>query len=491
MPLLHLFFFNSKCLSKVALALIPLLLLPYSANTQALSAHIAQVINGTNPYLTFDNGRTKVTTTEGLLGITLSDGTSITPTTNTSTSTNPIKLPKDGQSFADIGMLIPTTTDSITLNDLIGAPNNYWGDDDGDGKGVNGITATGSLSVSITDKNNQAVSRSTVLNICNAPYKVVLSSTNGSLNTQYGLPNSSNFTGSSATYYIKPNSPPSICYVRPSLQFGTNGGEISRWNFTGPANIWNLSMGFLVQSTQPSSYSRNFPTTGANNLYFDLLIGGNGPLTWPAVTKGGITATMTLNPPRDNFNPNGDASVRVTLTGPSASEPQINSNSPSRLGAITLPQTFELVGYDSSNRAVVKYGFVLKKWFVNSGNKIDTAASMSSWCSSLGYRMSNVKDLTNAVCLGVNSAAWCQGSVGATPSSSTNNYMRYIGAGFFAEWGRIDNYTGAGFVAFNYWTSDNFGTKQFYVYSNYGYVNSFDSTHNSERPEYYGVCTYP
>ena len=55
----------------------------------------------------------------------------------------------------------------------------------------------------------------------------------------------------------------------------------------------------------------------------------------------------------------------------------------------------------------------------------------------------------------------------------------------------VPHHPGAGFVAFNYWTSDNFGTKQFYVYSNYGYVNSFDSTHNSERPEYYGVCTYP
>lgn len=110
-----------------------MLLLPYSANTQALSARIAQVINGTNPYLTFDNGCTKVTTTAGLLGITLSDGTSITPTTNTSTTINPIVLPNSGESFADIDMLVPTSADSIDLNTLIGAPNNYWGNDDGKG----------------------------------------------------------------------------------------------------------------------------------------------------------------------------------------------------------------------------------------------------------------------------------------------------------------------------------------------------------------------
>ncbi|MCX8714290.1 hypothetical protein, partial [Gilliamella sp. B3781] len=99
-------------LSKLTLASMSWLLLLYATTTQALSATTAQVIHGSAPYLTFDNGVTKVTTTEGLLSITLSDGTQYTPSTNPS-SVTPIVLPDADQSFADIGMLVPTDTNSV------------------------------------------------------------------------------------------------------------------------------------------------------------------------------------------------------------------------------------------------------------------------------------------------------------------------------------------------------------------------------------------
>ncbi|MCX8583467.1 hypothetical protein, partial [Gilliamella sp. B3372] len=67
------------------------------------------VIQGTAPYLTFDGGRTRVVDANGLLGITLSDGTQYMPSTNLSYIT-PISLPVAGQSFADISMLVPTNT---------------------------------------------------------------------------------------------------------------------------------------------------------------------------------------------------------------------------------------------------------------------------------------------------------------------------------------------------------------------------------------------
>ncbi|OCG08779.1 hypothetical protein A9G13_01580 [Gilliamella sp. wkB178] len=455
---------------------MPLLLLPYATTTQALSATTAQVIHGTEPYLTFDNGVTRVTTTDGLLGIKLSNGTRFTPATNTSTASNPIVLPEVNQSFADIAMSIPTNTNSIALSALIGAPYNYWGDDDGDGQGTNGVTATGDLRVSITDKDNQVVSRSATLNLCKAPYKVALTSTAGSLTTQYGLPNSSSFSGGTATYYISPKAGPTICYARPNLGRGTG-------IYAGPATIWNPTKGFLVQSTEPSSYSRNFPTTGANNLYFDLDIGGvNGSaLTWPTVSQGGITATMTPSP--DNAN-----NIRVTLTGPLATASQQSSATPGRIARPTLPQTFVIVGKDSSNNEVVRYGFVLKRWFVNRGDKKDNLANTSSWCRSLGggYRLPQVKDLTNAVCFGTSSGSWCQGAVGATPSSRGNTYQRNIGAGLFTEWGGLSVYTAAGFVIDGNWTSDSSGSYQFFVYSGTGYVDSH-YPYNS----FGGVCAYP
>ncbi|MCX8679387.1 hypothetical protein J3U22_07165 [Gilliamella sp. B2865] len=435
-------------------------------------------IQGSAPYLTFDGGRTRAVDTNGLLGITLSNGANYTPSTNPSSSSRPIVLPVEGQSFADIRMFVPTDTNSVALSSLIGPPNNYWGDDDGDAD----VTATGSLSLSIVDKNNQSVSRNSVLTICNSPYKVTLSSSNGTLSTRYGFPNRSTFSASDVTYYVNPKASPVVCFARPNLRFGKRGDWPSypSWDFAGPSSMWDPANGFIPQSTGPSSYGRNFPTTGANGLYFDLDIGGRSqPLSWSPVSHGGITATMS----------NSTAtSVRVTLTGPYATPSQISSANPGPLSTISLPQTFELVGRDSNGAPVVKYGFTLKQWFVNTGSVQKTYPQALSWCNSIGYRLPKVKDLTNASC--PNNDSNCRGSVGATPSSSNNHYMRHIDAGLFTEWGRMDTYSGVGFTHDYHWTSDPDGSNQFVVRANngdvswyYTYISTFIST--------YVLCTHP
>ncbi|MWN89180.1 hypothetical protein GQ597_00385 [Gilliamella sp. Pra-s65] len=468
-------------LSKSALVFASLLLLPYTQGAQALSAQTSQVIHGSAPYLTFDGGLTKATNVDELLFITLPDGTKLTPSTNTSSGVNPIKLPNIRNTLGDIGMVVPPSKNSINLNDLI-IPSN-WGDDDGDGQGINGVTVTGSISVTFTDKEGNAVNRGDALDICNAPYKVTLSSTEGSLTTKYGVPKSSTFSEGKVNYYINPNLPLKVCHVRPNLTYGTG-------DYAGPFNIWSPTKGFLVQSVSSSSYDRNFPTTGADGLYFDLLIGGIDAslLTWSSVTHGGITATVTTMTPSDRWIPNidrGKVVTRVTLSGPRASSSQIGSDSPSRLSKPILPQIFELVGIDSKGR-VVKYGFELKQWFVNRGTRLADASNQSSWCSGLGYRFPQVRDLTNAVCSGKWSGSWCQGSVGAIPSSSGDHYQRRIGAGFFTEWGDMLHYANADFTDRNYWTSEAVGNLQFGVDSDDGDVLGDDS--NISR---YGLCTSP
>ena len=447
------------------------LLLITSYSSLALTSKTTNIINGNSPYLTFDGGHTQATNTDGFLGISLSNGDKYTPTTNNSSLDNPIILPTAGQSFADIAMLVPTNTNSIALSSLIGTPYNYWGDDDGDGQGVNGITATGSLNLSIVDKNNQAVTRNEVLTICNAPYKLTLSNTEGILKTRYGVPNESLFTAGNVTYYINPKAPPVICFARPNLIEGDN-------KFAGPASIWNPDKGFLPQSVTPSSYGLNFPTTGANNLYFDLEIAGNNQaLFWAPVSHDKITATITEVT---------NTSVRVTLTGPVAKPLQWQSDNPGEIDRPSLPQVFELVGRDSRGNAVVKYGFVLNQWFINRGNDSYDYSSVSSWCNNIGYRLPTVRDLTNASCQGddTNEGAFCQGAVGATPSSPNNFYQRRIGAGFFTEWGQMSDYTGANFRSWHYWTSDTTGSDHFVVSWDWGGVN-----HNSSIPV--GVCAYP
>ncbi|PXZ05251.1 hypothetical protein DKK70_11725 [Gilliamella apicola] len=434
------------------------MLLITSYSSLALTAKTMNIINGNAPYLTFDGGRTQAKNTNGLLEISLSDGSSFTPSFPNSKN-NPIVLPVAGQSFADIDMLVPTNTDSIALSSLIGPPYNYWGDDDGDGQGINGITATGSLSLSIVDRDNQPVARNTKLEICKGPYKLTLSNTSGSLKTRYGVPNESLFSASNVTYYINPKSVPEICFVRPIMSANFSSGK-----YAGPASIWDPRNGFLPQSVTPSSYGLNFPTTGANNLYFDLDIGGVAqPLTWKAVSANGdIKVTMT-NSKRD--------SVRITLTGPVAKDSQWSLDNPGNIDKPSLPQVIELVGLDSNNNEVLKYGFVLKHWFVNRGNRMYTYASMSSWCTNIGYRLAKIKDLTNAN----------YNNLGATPSSSGNHLQRTIGAGFFSEWSIPASYKGGNFVNYYYWTSD---PTNFIVVAHTGEVKEL-------RTESYGVCVYP
>ncbi|SCB73313.1 hypothetical protein [Gilliamella intestini] len=468
-----------KLSSKFPLGLMPLLLLPYSLGSQALSASTMNVIQGTEPYLTFDGGKTKVTTTDGLFSIILSDGATITPTTNESSPSNPIELPDENDTFANVGMIIPTSTNSINLNDLV-TSNNYWGDDDGDGLEVGDITASGNVTLTITDKDNKTVKRNDVLSICNAPYKVELSSLGGSLSTRYGIPDTSTFTGGKEVYYINPKVSPTICFVRPSLRYGSKFDNNWRVDFAGPDTIWSADKGFILQSTGSASYDNHFPTTGANGLYFDLDIAGTdaSQLTWSPVTAGEITATIT------NAT---STSVRITLTGPEAKD-RWNDVSPDGITVPNLPQTFELVGRDNSGNAVLKYGFKLQKWFVNRGSITDIPSGQASWCKGLGYRLPQVKDLTNAVCSGPNVTRQCQGSVGATPSSEGNHYQRQIGAGLFTEWGAMASYPGSNFANVNagYLTSDATDIQLFNVYSYSGAVHSYGKNFRD-----YGVCVTP
>ncbi|OTQ54527.1 hypothetical protein [Gilliamella apis] len=428
----------------MVLVLTVVVLQSISFANYALTTKTTNIIYGSAPYLTFDGGRTQVTNTAALLGISLSDGRRFTPTTNNSSSTNPIVLPVIGQSFNDIGMLVPTNTNSIALSSLIGTPYNYWGDDDGDGQGVNGVTATGSLNLSIVDKDNNPVSRSEVLTICKAPYKLTLSNGEGRLTTRYGVPNESRFSAGNATYYINPKAAPVICFARPNLGSRYNN---STWQGLSAA-VWEYGKGFLPQSVTPSSYGLNFPTTGANNLYFDLDISGvSQVLSWAPVSHGGITATMT-----DSTS----TSVRVTLTGPASSQ-WTSYDPPDRVNRPSLPQRFELVGRDSRGNAVVKYGFVLKQWFIVSALSDSWSpipfVKASSWCNKTGYRMPKVRDLTNASCLSDSrSRGACENyanglnALTATPSSPDNTIRRHIGAGFITEWGDMTAYTGANFI---------------------------------------------
>jgi hypothetical protein len=443
---------------RIVAALSSIFLLFSAFSSQALTPQTTRnVINGSAPYLTFDGGFTRATNSDELLSITLPGGTRIMPSTNPSNASNPIELQYPNKRFTDIGMYVPPNTRSVALSTLVASPYNYWGDDDGDGQGSGGISATGSLTLSIVDKAGHAVDRRDILTHCKAPYKITLSSTSGTLSTRYGFPKSRNFTPNSVIYYIKPTGG-SVCSAMPYLWHGSN--DEPGWpntEFAGPGHIWNPNMGFITQSTEPSHYHLNFPTTGAHGLFFVLdITGSREPLTWAPVTHSGITATMRSDP--------SGASVLVTLTGP-------NGSTAGHLPRPSLPATFELVGRDSRGREVTKYGFVLKQWFVGRDNNYYNYYESLSWCNNIGYHMPRVRDLTNSQCLTPD----CQGAISASPHSSGENYQRNINAGLLAEWGILRFYDtniigGSGSY---FWTSDAKGSEQLIVNSYDGIMASF------------------
>ncbi|MWN31204.1 MULTISPECIES: hypothetical protein [unclassified Gilliamella] len=173
--------------------------------------------------------------------------------------------------------------------------------------------------------------------------------------------------------------------------------------------------------------------------------------------------------------------TRVTLTGPRASDSQIKARNPSPLSVPNLPQTFELKGRDSSGAVVAKYGFKLKQWFVNRGDRVTGVNGHTAWCNGLGYRLVQVSDLTNAVRKSSPSIS------GAMPSSDGNNYQRQIGAGFFTEWGYMQDYIDADFRYDFYVTSVPKGSSQFNVGASRGYIHSVSSG-GSDRG---GLCVTP
>ena len=410
---------------------------------------------------------------------------------------DPIILPVAGQSFEDIDMVVPKNADSIELSSLIGEPYNYWGDDDGDGQGIDGITATGSIKLSIVDRKGQPVARNEVLDICKAPYILTLSNTDITLKTRYGIPNERFIYDYLIIYYINPKveSQQQICVAKPNMRFG-KATQPNYEHYVGPASMWNPNMGFLTQSFTPSSYDLNFPTTGANNLSFDLEIGGvrtilYGGIEWEVITSGDIKATITRSS-------NSSTSITVTLTGPAITDnSQNDTNNPSPIGIPSLPQAFEIVGkikeYGKETGVVVKYGFVLKQWFVNRQKHFYNYRDTSTWCTKVGYRMPTVKDLTNATCQGWNlgNPYYCEGSVGATPSSASNNYTRHIGAGFFSEWGMMQDYPhgnfhGPDYESSFYWTSD-ISPHPYRIFM----VNSNTGSVSLDGVEERAVCVYP
>lgn len=455
--------------SKGLFALIPLLLLPYSFNAQAvLSAMTNKTIQGTAPYFVRDG--IKVTDLRGLLSIKIDGKTYISDEKGTmqevgdSGSLTPVTAPialSNTDILASVSALVPVDGKAHELNDSSVIPSESRKDDDGDGN----ISLTGNMKGVWKDNDGKTITSITDSgNVCNysTPYTLTLTAADGpSISTRYGDPNKYPYGNGTAVFKINSASAPVVCFAKP--------GSMTSLGDTSPT-IWDAKNGFLPQSTESASYGSNFPTTGSNNLYFDLVIGGaSGPLTWEPVTNGGITATMTPD--------NTGRVVRVTLTGPAATVSQQNNATPGSIEKPILPAQLVLEG-KANGKTVVAYGFNIQQWFVSRGSLPQPNNSHTNWCKNIGYEMPATSDLTNAV--------W-GGAPSGKPESDENGIARYIGAGLMAEWGTVPDYKRADYYG-DFWTSSvqvtNNGT-MYVVDHLFGAISWKEPSSVN-----YGVCVY-
>ncbi|NUF48325.1 hypothetical protein [Gilliamella sp. ESL0250] len=494
-----------KIVGHYALQLICVLLLELTIanHALALSANTTAVIQGSAPYFTFDGGRTKVTNSQGLLGITLSDGRQyVAPGSpsglypngieNTSSVENPILLPNGITTFASIKTSVPLVSDgnnsypNITLNNLASSYG-YWADDDGD----KNVRATGNLTVVWQDKNGIDITsqiRSNqiqTLEPCDAPYKLEVKATSGQLSTLYGIPNITRFSKEATSYYISPRiDRPYVCYAQPNL--------LNSWGETKDPS-WVDNKGFKVVSI--SNLADNFPSTGSNGLHFYLLLAGITPEQVIAANgttifaeSGGNTVNLSLTAEqKSTFLSRPQVALKILLNGPNKD----SSNTK------FTPSEFKL--YADSEHNQLLYRFKIERWYVIKPGFAGGYDNAKLFCNSLGngYRIPDVEDYTNA-----NGYRWKDGAPGVGPyyrrQMSYKNSNKWVG-GLLNEWGKLDSAdkdypaaidwknSGGPWGYDIYWAFQFSGIGEYYDVNSNGYIGSNYETTITHRV----VCVAP
>lgn len=513
-------------------------------DVNAFSSSSVKSIHGHLPYLTFDNGITKINDTDSLLGITLSDNTIIRPSKDVSSEDNPIILPNTADTFENIQTIVPLANKgnnnypNVNLNTLIDEPYNYFIDEDGD----SGAKVTGNISIKwknyqsspiypykieerdITDlvKNNPKMK----LNPCNGIYKLIINTTNGYIKTKYGLPNYSEFSDGNHTYYIKPNAEQAfVCYAQPNIVYhsgfepgfydGTTWTNYQGYRVFSPSNSGNYS-------GQSSITKNNFPSTGADGLYFYLTLAGiipekvveiNGNIirsdensNISLVLNAGKTSYWSASKWRagskntkgkfvgTHWNKGIEPAVKVTLNGPKFDSTNKDFK----------PVTFKI--YADKAKSQLLYEFRLMRWYIVQPEvEYENQMAAINYCQKLGvnYRLPDVNDFTNA---NETNVGWSNGFPGQGDKSarqlSYQDNARWIG-GLFNEWGCLANgasiigkdkytnglcsgYPSTNWDSYYYWTkstalnSNDYG-KGLLVFSGYGRPVLYDASPNYIR----------
>ncbi len=396
--------------------LIVVVLQSISFSNYALTTKTTNIIQGSAPYLTLDDGVSKITSTEELLAIKLPNGTVITPQNDVSSISNPIELPDKTNTYASVQTIVPLPISGnnqfpvINMTDLLAAPYNYFADDDGDGFDDSDLitaTATGDIKIK-WEARNPAVADINAKNafiditskvkshpdaipdLCDGVHKITISASDSELTTPYGDPNTNHFQEGSHSYYLTPKLDPKVCYAQPNLY--PDNASLAGRDYEIDGILWDAAQiesdhdygvyrGYpskgikVLRATNSGNYQgetsitkNNFPTTGSHGLYFYLLFGGITPeavlaangSTIQSIEGGNVSLSLSVSKTTEwehgehGPSPYGlaEPAIKVTLVGP-----RYNSADKS-----FRPMTFRL--YADSNKSTLIYEFKLMRWFI-------------------------------------------------------------------------------------------------------------------------------
>ena len=428
---------------QIVFVLMVFVLQSISFSNYALTTKTTNIIKGSAPYLTLDDGVSKITSTEELLAIKLPNGTVITPQNDVSSITNPIELPDKTNTYASVQTIVPLPISGnnqfpiINMTDLLATPYNYFADDDGDGFDDSDLitaTATGDIKIK-WEARNPAVADinaknafiditskvkshpDTIPDLCDGVHKITISASDSELTTPYGEPNTNRFKGGSHSYYLTPKLDPKVCYAQPNLY--PDNASLAGRDYEIDGILWDAAQiesdhdygvyrGYpskgikVLRATNSGNYQgetsitkNNFPTTGSHGLYFYLLLGGITPeavlaangSTVQSIEGGNVSLSLSVSKTTEWEHsghgpyPYGlaEPAIKITLIGPRFNSTDKNFR----------PMTFRL--YADSNKSTLIYEFKLMRWFIANpeiifNNENENSRPISSNDEALNYQ---------------------------------------------------------------------------------------------------------
>ncbi|MWN89430.1 hypothetical protein GQ597_01690 [Gilliamella sp. Pra-s65] len=420
----------------------------------------------------------------------------------------------DGRSYfstAELNNVLGTTSIAsktpadLNLSAVIGQPNgNEVFDIDGDGDIILSADSANPLTLAwyYEDANNNEVKltpaqTSTVFSalLSSGIYPYIKISGPVTLNTRYGIPDFQSYPDNNIAISKIPYRNFNIAIDGEAIKYASPNMYLSDHEYSyRDKTIFDYTPTTLNGFVAQNDYLHNFPSTGANNLYFYLVTDGIdnslNTTNWIVKTSNiddnspsAITATVTksIAPGIAGFKAyNNKNMVLVTLKGPdSSAKTRTQATAPTA----NLPVDIELT-VTTKQKVKLSYKFRINKWFVNRGNITGTLSKQQEWCDNLGdYKLAEARDLSNARLLNFVESG----------RNTFNFYKRSVGEGFLSEWGALSHYSGAKFYNATYaWSNTVVPSNIPSNGDNFIYVNMNDGVlhHILTNPNllHYAIC---